>query len=161
MARQEHEREDLLREAVALVERAELRLPGLAETVVIGFRRDGSPGIYFGGEPVYQFNSRGELRRAYEDGLLYKTERERLASLRRQRVPGEVQLLRHDLSVEETSHFLARLTQRVANVRDHVRSGAFAVVGQAPAESDVVGRIARWLDALELPPRLASAPRAR
>lgn len=161
MARQEHQREDLLREAVALVERAELRLPGITEPVVVGFRRDGSASVFFGEEPVYQFNSRGELRRAYNDGLLYKAERGRLASLRRQRVLGEVQLLRHDLKDDETCQFLAELTARVGNLRDKVRGRAFELLGQAPIGSDVVGRIAKWLEALELPPQLASAPRVR
>lgn len=161
MARQEHQREDLLREAVALVERAELRLPDSAEHVVIGFRRDGSASVFFGEEPVYQFNTLGELRRAYHDGLLYKAERGRLASLRRQRVPGEVQLLRYDLNDEETSRFLAELTQRVGDLRYHVHGGSIELLRQAPAGSDVVERIERWLAALELPPRLASAPTAR
>ncbi|HJT30825.1 MAG TPA: hypothetical protein VJ783_02080 [Pirellulales bacterium] len=161
MARQEHQREDLLREAVALVERAELRLPGPAEQVVVGFRRDGSASIFFGEEPVYQFNSVRELRRAYEGGLLFKAERGRLVSLRRQRVPGQVQLLRHDLNDDETCRFLAELTERVGDLRDHVRDGAFELVGQAPTGSDVVGRIVRWLESLELPPALASTPRVR
>lgn len=161
MAREERQREDLLREAVALVERAELRLPGATEPVVVGFRRDGAASIFFGEEPVYQFNTLGHLRRAYYDGLLYKAERGRLVSLRRQRVPGEVQLLRHDVNDDETYQFLVELTRRVGDLRDYVRGGAFELLGQAPTGNDVVGRIAKWLDAVELPPRLASTPRAR
>lgn len=161
MARQEHDREDLLREAVALVERAELRLTTSDDSVVVGFRRDGSASVYFGGEPVYQFTSRGELRRAYDHGLLYKAERGRLVSLRRERSPNEVQLLRHDLTEEETFRFLKVLTQRIAALRDHLCNGDFEFVGQAPADRDVVGKIGQWLAGLQLPPQLASTPRAQ
>ena len=42
MARRESDREDLLREATALVERAELTIEGFDEPIVVGFRRDGS-----------------------------------------------------------------------------------------------------------------------
>ena len=48
MARHEEDREDLLAEATALVERAELVVEGAAESVVIGFRRDGCASIYCG-----------------------------------------------------------------------------------------------------------------
>ena len=47
MARQEQEREDLLREAVALVERIEVQTAREQGTVVIGFRRDGAASVYF------------------------------------------------------------------------------------------------------------------
>src|SRR5262245_38318908 len=72
MARQESDREDLLREATALVERAELKVAGEPEPVTVGFRRDGSLSVFFGSVAVYQFNTAGELRRAFADGLLYK-----------------------------------------------------------------------------------------
>ena len=70
MARDESDREDLLREATALVERIELAPADAAddEHIVAGFRRDGALSIYFGADPVYHFNSAGELRRAYCDG---------------------------------------------------------------------------------------------
>lgn len=161
MARQEHEREDLLREAVALVERAELRVAGWSETVVIGFRREGAASVYFGAEPAYHFTSDGALRRAYAHGLLYKAEHGQLASMRRQRLTGEVQLIRHDLTEVETVEFLQQVETRVAKLRDRLRAGQFELVGQEPGAGDVVGRIARWLDALQLPPVVARSPRSR
>jgi hypothetical protein len=161
MARQEQEREDLLHEAVALVERAELRISEWPEAVLIGFRRDGAASIYFGAGPAYHFTSEGALRRAYADGLLYKAERGRLASLRRQRLTAEVQLLRHDLTERETAGFLRDLSLRTGELRDRLRAGQFELVGQAPTGGDVVGRIARWLDALKLPPPVAQSPQSR
>ena len=47
MAQRETNREDLLREATALVERAEIRIPGESEPIVVGFRRDGSASFFF------------------------------------------------------------------------------------------------------------------
>ena len=64
MAREEQDREDLLREASALVERAEVALADGATRVVLGFRRDGCASFYFGSERAYQFNTDDALRRA-------------------------------------------------------------------------------------------------
>lgn len=160
MARQEEDREDLLREATALVERAELHTASEAEAVVVGFRRDGAASVFLGGEPVYQFNPRGELRRAYHQGLLYKAERGLLVSLRRRRVPGEVQLLRQELSAEEGRLFLEELTRRMTALRHDLQNGQFKLIGQAPESTDVFRRIAAWLDVLVLPPAVATGPRA-
>ena len=160
MAREEHDREDLLKEASALVERAELLIGGCPEAVLAGFRRDGSASVYFGGEPAYHFNSRGELRRAYSEGLLFKAEQGRLASLRRQRSPGEVSLVRHDLSDDEATHFLDEASRRLADLREAIASASFTLVGQVPAVGDVVDRVGNWLAGLRLPPVLAQSPRA-
>ena len=90
MARDQSSREDLLREATALVERIELRIAGPMSVkhdrddhVVVGFRANGSASFFFGEDPVYQFNSAGQLRRAYCGGLLIKAAHGRLVSLQR------------------------------------------------------------------------------
>src|SRR5204863_2544475 len=77
MAREESSREDLLREATALVERIELIPNGSTSDgrIVAGFRRNGALSVFFGEDPVYQFNAAGELRRAYTDGKLLKADR--------------------------------------------------------------------------------------
>jgi len=160
MAREEHDREDLLREASALVERAELLLGGWQDPVFAGFRRDGAASVYFGAEPAYHFNSRGELRRAYRDGLLFKADRGHLASLRRHRSPGEVALIRHDLNDDETTLFLEELSHRLTALQAAVASTAYTLVGQVPAVGDVVGHLAHWLASLLLPPVIAQSPRA-
>src|SRR5881396_2480403 len=106
MARIEQDREVLLAEATALVQRAELEIPGPTEHVIIGFHSNGCGSVYFGPDEVYHFNTAGELRRAYRDGALYKAERGRLIRLTRQRASAEVQLMRHDLDETETADFL-------------------------------------------------------
>src|SRR3954468_24098136 len=107
MSRRESDREDLLREATALVERAELNVAGLEESIVIGFRRDGAASFYFGADPVYQFNAVGQLRRGFVAGRLIKAERGRLVALSRERTENEVALVRHELSTAEATVALA------------------------------------------------------
>lgn len=73
MAREEKNREDIFREATALVERIELSgLAGQAGSVVVGFRRNGCATIYFRVELACHFNSRDELRQAYSAEQLLK-----------------------------------------------------------------------------------------
>ncbi len=147
MARRESDREDLLGEATALVERVELSPVDAPEGdhVTAGFRRDGAASVFFGAERVYQFNAAGELRRAYCDGLLFKAVRGRLASLRRVREHGEVQLLRHDLTDAEQFNFLARMQGILSELANQLSHGGYNVVGQVPADADVVSRLKLWL----------------
>lgn len=147
MARQHADREDLLREATALVERIELA-PIVAQAgvpVTAGFRAHGAASIFFGADPVYQFNAAGELRRAYHDGLLYKAQHGRLISLRRVRQKGELQLLRHELSDAEQQEFLAHLNQTLRQFAAALSQERYTVVGQVPATADVLGRLRGWL----------------
>jgi hypothetical protein len=167
MARQENDREDLLAEASALVERVELAVAGVDQPLIAGFRRDGSASTYFGADPAYHFNSQGELRRGYVEGLLYKAERVdtakqgRLVSLRRRRSAGEVQLVRHDLTADESSHFLDALAGRLATLREALEQGRYQIVGQVPADANVIDRLRNWLDWLPRPIAIAASPRVQ
>ncbi|HXT58916.1 MAG TPA: hypothetical protein VN699_09775 [Pirellulales bacterium] len=145
MARREQDREDLLAEATALVERVELRVAAFSSPLVIGFRAQGAASVYFGADPAYHFNARGELRRAHVLGLLYKAEDGKLVSLSRRRSAGEVQLLRRDLTVEETERFLSSLSADLLALGEALNQGRFARVGQRPEGVDVVGRVQAWL----------------
>ena len=155
MARHESDREDILREATALVERAELLIPGESEPVVIGFRSGGAASIFFGGDPVYQFNSQGELRRAYVGGLLYKADQGRLVELRRERTEGETALLRHELSDAETGELLGAAKTSLLAMAAHLRQDVASVDRQIPASADIVPRIVAWLDRLPCPLTIA------
>ena len=139
MAREESSREDLLREATALVERIELALSG--QHIVAGFRRDGSLSIFFGEDPVYQFNAAGELRRAYSSGQLIKALDGRLVAMRRVRTEHEVQLVRHELSREEEAEFVRQMNERLRDFARRVEANDVAVVGHVPDGADVLGRV--------------------
>lgn len=159
MAQEEHDREDLLAEATALVERVELRLAIFSAPLVIGFRREGAASFYFGAEPAYHFNSAGLLRRAFASGLLYKAERGRLVSLDRRRAAGEVQLVRHPLTDEETQTFLAALTARLLALREAVEQRRFERTRQEPEEADVISRVREWLAEYGERVAIANSPR--
>ena len=157
MAQQESDREDLLREATALIERVELTTtdPTESDPTVVGFRRGGAASFFFGPDPVVQFNTARELRRAYVEGKLYKSESGRLLAMTRRRTETETQLVRHELSNAEASLIVETLQQRLVNLRDALSSGKFQIVGQEPPTADVVGRVRAWL--ADLPDVLAVA----
>jgi hypothetical protein len=159
MARQESDREDLLREATALIERAELALDGESEPVTVGFRRDGSLSVFFGGDPVYQFNAAGQLRRAFSGGLLYKAERGRLVELRRERTATEVALVRRELSEQESADFLNAAHSRLTRLSGLLAAGTFRITGQVPADRDVVSRVRQWLQNMPTAFAIAQTPK--
>jgi len=157
MARLESDREDLLREATALVERAELRLPGYEEPVVCGFRRDGALSLFFGVDPVYQFNAARQLRRAFIAGRLLKAEQGRLVALTRKRSVTQVSLVRDELSADESATLLIAMQGHLNRLREALNGGSFLVQGEVPSGGNVAGRVLSWLetspDAIEIAAR--------
>jgi hypothetical protein len=158
MSRRESDREDLLREATALVERAELQVPGFEEPIVVGFRRDGAASFFFGADPVYQFNAARELRRAFVGGLLLKAERGKLIELTRERSDRETALVRRELSSSETAEFLGVMQKMLQRLGMALGDGSFSVRGQWPAEGGVPERIRSWLAEFSRTITIANAP---
>src|SRR5438132_2803772 len=169
MAREESSREDLLREATALVERIEL-VPHRSDSstpasilddarLVAGFRADGALSVFFGDDPVYQFNAAGELRRAFCDGELLKAVRGRLVALQRVRTQHEVQLVRHELSDSEQAAFLTQMVDHLRELAILLTARNFQVVGQVPPDADVLDRLRTWLAAHDRWP-IAARPNA-
>lgn len=161
MARKEHDREDLLRDARALVERVEVTLGSEGLSVVAGFRRDGCASFYFGHDRAYQFNSVCALRRAHADGLLFKSEGGRLASLRRVRTEGALELMRHDFDDDEAAAFLETAERWLGKLAEAIDGGAYELAGEVPEGSDVIRRVAEWLAERPRPMTVAEAPNAR
>lgn len=159
MAREEQDREDLMREATALVRRVELRVPHEAETIVAGFRRDGACSLFFGVDPVYQFNAAGEFRRGYVDGKLLKADRGRLAELTRVRTVDETQLVRVDLDDQSTATLLTAMTARLARLRDAFEKQHVTVVAEVPVGGEVAADVHRTVRQLAETPRIAATPR--
>ena len=143
MARQESDREDLMREATALVRRAELTYPGRAEAenVIAGFRRDGRLSLYFGADPVYQFDEGHRLRRAYVDGFLYRTQGGTLARLTRIRTPEVTHLLRHDLDPTELAEFRESARKTLAELQEALISEKVRVLTQVPRDGSILEEI--------------------
>lgn len=164
MAREEHDRENLLRDATAFVERIELAQsddsPASGHPIFIGFRESGAASVYFGTDPVYHFNSRSQLRRAFCDGLLLKAEHGRLVSLRRVRQADEVQLLRRELPHDEAAMILTGVRQRMQELKFVCDRKSFTIVGQMPEDIDVLTHVVDWLGQCD-DVQIADAPHTR
>jgi hypothetical protein len=145
MARDEADREDLMAEATALRERVELVLPGEPDHVIAGFRESGFLSIYFGPDPVFQFDAEGRLRRAFLAGDLYRSQGHTLARLTRIRTGDAVQLVRHDLEPDELQRFLAETQERVGRLYTAVEQRSVRIIGQVPRESDLLPRLLQAL----------------
>ncbi len=160
MGRDEQDREDLLTEATALVERASLRLPNVVEETVVGFRRDGGLALYLAADQVYQFNSSGRLRRAFVGGLLYKAQAGELVSLRRERSDVAVQLVSRPLADAELRLFLAEMRSAIDALRQSLGTESYLLLGQVPASGQVLPRVREWLDTYAERITIARSPRS-
>lgn len=146
MARNESDREDLIREATAFPDRIEWNVPELDELVIAGVKADGSLAIYFGADPVYQFSSTGGLRRAFVDGCLYRTQGHTLARLIRDRSSEATVLQRSDLSDEELTQFLACMDDRLSHLKRRLLEGTVTTIrsvskGRAPDYASLIDAV--------------------
>jgi hypothetical protein len=159
MAREIHEREDLLRDARALVPRVMLRveLNGQMIDVFAGFRGK-SLSIYFGSDPVYHFNAAGELRRAFVSGQLVKAERRRLVFIERRQGNGETVLERQSPDEVAGQALLVPMRRRLDQLRGAIATLQFKVVGEAPSSGEALPRLIAWLDA-HREVKIAASPR--
>lgn len=158
MARNEADREDLLREATALVQRGEFVLAGHEEPVTIGFRRDGAGSIFLGVDPVYQFNAQGELRRGYLHGKLLKAQQGKLVEMTRVRSETALELHSRTLTADETHQVLTQMQDALSKVKSALQDPATTLRGQVPADGDIQAQAIGWLNSLPTPPRIAAGP---
>lgn len=179
MARKETDREDLMREAVALNRRMEIDMDLTAappregdattgfptpsyEPIVLGFRdATGWFSIYFGQDPVYTWDAEGRLRRAYEHGCLFRTQGMTLARLERRRGSSSVELVRHDLDRAECARFVTRMHVLLRGLQDSLAGNRYVLKGCVTAplrQPAVVRRLGRSViaeSASDVPPSAA------
>jgi hypothetical protein len=134
VARNEVDREDLMREAVALTRRVELCVSGETAPIVVGIRDNGCWSVYFGGDPVFHFDAEGRLRRAFVDGHLFRSQGTGLSRLTRLRTDRESNLLRYDLPPQELADFWCAAGPRLCRLADSVRDGTARVLAQIPCD---------------------------
>lgn len=144
-------REDLIRDATALVARGEIQLNGLLPLVTFGFRERGACSIYVGDDPAYHFNDAGELRRAFDQGLLIKAHQGRLQRVKRVRSAEVVALITSDFSEQDAGEFAARFSKLRDQLSSEIRQGNCRLLRQVPGDSDVLGRFRDWLRELKDP----------
>lgn len=141
MAKHEQDREDLMREAVALPDRVELSVAGFECLVTIGFRSNSAMSLFIGQDPVYQFDPEGRLRRAYVDGLLYRSQGTTLALLKRERTETATLLLRKDLDAGSLHGFRTTMQNSLEILRVCLETGQFTSVRRVPESVDHIPRI--------------------
>lgn len=159
MARDAHDREDLLREARGLSPRAELELalPDGPGEIFVGYRRE-SLSLYFGQDLAFHFNARGELRRAFAAELLLKADAGRLVAMRRERTETESLLVSRVLDDAATAELLGDLQRRLRNLAELLAANRYRFVGEVPANSGVVEKLQTWLANQTGPMVIAAAP---
>ena len=148
MTEHEGQREDLIGTATALVQRVELAIDGFPDLLVVGFRSDGAASLFVGEDPVYQFNAKGELRRAFRAGKLVKAELGRLVELTRQRADNRVDMVSQELTDQQHQQLLSQLRQTLDRLQGALQQKQYRVTGQVPADQDVVQQAAQWIEQL-------------
>ena len=138
MARHESDREDLMQEATGLARRVEWQVPFVSDPVVAGFKKNGACSVYFGAEPVLQFDPAGCLRRAFFEGFLFRTQGNTLARLQRSRASVETQLVRHDLDDSELAAFRVQACSWLRLLLQAIDLGEAVRLRQVPEGDEVI-----------------------
>ena len=105
-----------------------------------GFRADGSASLFFADDPVYQFNTTGELRRAFVAGLSYKANGSQLAhggcQFRNSR-GGRLQLEPGPFDAAAQSRLLAEMQTHLAALSAALARSEVKIAEQVPATAGV------------------------
>jgi hypothetical protein len=146
MARIAHDREDLLRDARALIPRVKFRMQAANAdaTVVAGFRGE-ALSLYINDDPAFHFNGSGQLRRVFLAGRLIKAEAGRLIAMTRVRTDKQIELHAEELAETEQQLLLSALANRLVEIKAALESGDATIDGQVPADGDAVPRLIAWL----------------
>jgi hypothetical protein len=161
MARDQHERENLLRDATAYARRVEFR-DAEGREVFVGFRASGGASVYLDQDPVYHFTSAGELRRAYVAGELIKAVRRQLVTMHRERTPAEVQLVSRPLDEVTSKALMVTMEAQLTLLADSLRNESLTVVGSVPNDAEVAAEVLAWLEGLLAKEMvIANSPNAR
>ena len=116
-------REDLMRDATAYVRRLMIRKSPTREAIFMGFRRQGGWSVYFGEDPVYQFNALCKLRRVHFESQNYAASEGKLHCLQPTRVGGRVEIQRIYSTATER-RIVADCHSRLQELAELLRSGA-------------------------------------
>jgi len=134
MVRIEEDKEDLIRDATALVERVEIQCHGSSVLITIGVFRDGRCAVYFDQDPFYQFDQNGRLRRAYEAGYLFRSQQSTLSRINRRRdlnVSGDTEkvvLERTDLCSDELLAFAERMRTLIQDLLRQIENKEYQLL---------------------------------
>jgi len=158
MARQEHDREDLLRDGKQMPLRAECRIEDVV--VVIGFRDRGQVSMYFGADPVFQFNENRQLRRVFFEGKRFAAACGKLYELTRRKQDDKLQFLSTEIDEDAESVILKNLDQRLVQLQAALKmpGSHWKIVGDKPM--DFLPLLSAWLKAVSASLVVADAANA-
>ncbi|MCA9096534.1 MAG: hypothetical protein KDA68_23805 [Planctomycetaceae bacterium] len=158
MARNEADREDLLEEAIGLSPCWEIEVIGLVEPLVAGFKKNGNCSLYFGGDPVYQFDPEGHLRRGFVGGHLFRSEGKTLSQIHRDRTETTSTLVRYDLNEVELQEWLAKMRKTVAELIDRFDRGEYRILRERGTDAAAFTRLTDSLQQIHNNSPKLSAP---
>lgn len=159
MAKQEQPREDLVRDATAYDKRAEFSVE--ATTVFFGVRPDGGVSFYVNEDPVFHFNSNGELRRAFVDGDIYKAQAGRIIRLKRDRSQEKPILKSQPLTPEEQKAMLQATYDGLQRLNFAAAKNALTLSRVEPTDFNASNALQKYIAHLPNPIVVAQAANAK
>ncbi|EMI46611.1 hypothetical protein [Rhodopirellula sp. SWK7] len=145
MAREEANREDLLAEGVNLPERGRVTDPEDDREFVLGWRNQTALSVFDGADPVFQFNTNGQLRRVYLDGHKLAADAGRLSQLTRMAMPnGQIKLQPHPLTDEQQRQVCDRLAESKAALSQTLDNSLGRIETIGLDADEFLSRVRRW-----------------
>ena len=158
MAKQEYDREDLLRDGKQMPVRAECQIDGVA--VVIGFRRQGQVSLYFGPDPVFQFNVARELRRVFYNRRRFAAIQGKLCELTRHVEGGKVQFVSGEIDANDELAILGVLYENLGKLQMAIESAASEWNVIEDGSLELRKKLSDWLAAVSVSMVVAESPNA-
>ncbi|TWT97518.1 hypothetical protein [Neorhodopirellula pilleata] len=158
MAKREADREDLFAEGVNLPQRGRLTGPN-SQQWIIGWRCEDAMSLFVEQDPVFHFNTRGELRRAYVEGRKLAAEDGRLCELvRSDDTSSKLSLFRQILDPSQTNQVQVAIKQSLAEIRDHWFGEDIGLEVIGLSADDFRDKFFKWLAAHPGPYPIAKSP---
>lgn len=133
MAINPKQREDLMREATAYIRRALIRDAQTGESIFVGLRQNGGWSIYFGEDPVIQFDAQSRLRRLHFENQNYAANNGKLCLLQREQRGGRVEIQRI-YSADAERRVLEDCHKRLRELAESMLRNAIEVVDRFPVD---------------------------
>lgn len=158
MALDERDRENLLRDGRMMPDRGECDIDGV--TVMVGFRSQEQLSLYCGADPVFQFNSKQQLRRVYFQGRRFAADNGVLVELVRASRGGRVEFSNAPLEPEIQELILAAFQDWSLAIRNATKSNPSSWRTLAESSTPLLQRIRGMLEQISGDLQIAAVPNA-
>lgn len=147
MAKEQHDREDLLNDATGYVRRIEFSIPGHREPIFCGFRECGSASVYWTQGDVLQFNTNLELRRGFWRERMVASYKHHPYWLAKS--DGRVRLQRTPFDNDELESFVADSCRWLTDIHQSIANNTTKVIGTFPEGKNLLIDVEKWLAQFE------------